>query len=30
MGVIIDSFNMNISPKMAYDVLGCDIVMLQI
>ena len=29
MGVIIYSSNLNISPKMSYDVLGCDIVMLQ-
>ena len=29
MGVIIYSFNLNISPKMSYDVLECDIVMLQ-
>ena len=29
MGVIIYSFNLNISPKMAYGVLECDIVMLQ-
>ena len=29
MGVIIYSFNLNISSKMSYSVLGCDIVMLQ-
>ena len=29
MGVIIYNFNLNISPKMSYDVLECDIVMLQ-
>ena len=29
MGVIIYSFNFNISPKMSYGVLECDIVMLQ-
>ena len=29
MGVIIYSFNFNISPKMSYVVLECDIVMLQ-
>ena len=29
MGVIIYSFNSNISPKMSYCVLECDIVMLQ-
>ena len=29
MGVIIYSFNVNISPKMSYGVLECDIVMLQ-
>ena len=29
MGVIIYSFNLNISPKMSYGVLECDIVMLQ-
>ena len=29
MGVVIYSFNLNISPKMSYGVLGCDIVMLQ-
>ena len=28
-GVIIYSFNLNISPKMSYGVLECDIVMLQ-
>ena len=28
MGIIISSFNLNISPKMSYGVLGC-IVMLQ-
>ena len=26
MGVIIYSFNLNISPKMSYDVFECDIV----
>ena len=26
MGVIICSFNLNISPKMSYGVLECDIV----
>ena len=30
MGVIIYSFNSNISPEMSYDVLECDTVMLQI
>ena len=29
MGVIIYSFNLDISPKMSYGVLECDIVMLQ-
>ena len=29
MGVIISSCNLNISPKMSYGVLKCDIVMLQ-
>ena len=29
MGVIICSLNLNISSKMPYDVLECDIVMLQ-
>ena len=29
MGVIIYSFNLNISPKMSYGELGCDIVTLQ-
>ena len=29
MGVIIYSFNLNTSPKMSFDVLECDIVMLQ-
>ena len=29
MGVIIYSFNLNISPEMSYSVLECDIVMLQ-
>ena len=29
MGVIIYSFNLNISPKMSYGMLECDIVMLQ-
>ena len=29
MGVIIYSFNLNISPKMSHGVLECDIVMLQ-
>ena len=29
MGVIIYSFNLNISPKMSYGELACDIVMLQ-
>ena len=29
MGVIIYSFNLNISPKVLYAVLECDIVMLQ-
>ena len=29
MSVIIYSFILNISPKMSYDVLECDIVMLQ-
>ena len=28
MGVIIYSFNLNISPKMSYGVLECDIVMI--
>ena len=29
MGITIYSFNLNISPKMPYGVLECDIVMLQ-
>ena len=29
MGVIIYSFNLNVSPKMSYGVFECDIVMLQ-
>ena len=29
MGVIIYSFNLNMSPEMSYDVLECDIVMLR-
>ena len=29
MGVIIHSCNLNISPKMSYGVLECDMVMLQ-
>ena len=29
MGVIINSFNLNISLKMVFGVLECDIVMLQ-
>ena len=29
MGVIIYRFTLNISPKMSYGVLKCDIVMLQ-
>ena len=29
MGVIMHSFNLNISPKMSYGVLESDIVMLQ-
>ena len=29
MDVITYSFNLNISPKMPYDVLECDIVMLR-
>ena len=29
MGVIIYSFNLNISPKMSFGVLECDIVMFQ-
>ena len=29
MGVIIYSFNLNISPEVPYGVLECDIVMLQ-
>ena len=29
MGVIIYSFNLNISPKVLYGVLECDIVMFQ-
>ena len=29
MGVIIHSFNLNISPKMSHGVLECDIVVLQ-
>ena len=28
MDVIIDSFNLNISPKLSYGVLECDTVML--
>ena len=28
MGVIVYSFNLHISPKMSYGVLGCDIIML--
>ena len=30
MGVIIYSFNLNVSAKMSYGMLECDIVMLQI
>ena len=30
MGVIIYSFNLNMSPKMSHGVLECDIVMLQL
>ena len=30
MGVIIDSFNLNISPKMPYSVLECDIVVTEL
>ena len=29
MGAIIYSFNLDISPKMSYGVLECDVVMLQ-
>ena len=29
MGIIMCSFNLNISPEMSYGVLECDIVMLQ-
>ena len=29
MGVIIYSVNLNISPKMSYGVLECDVVILQ-
>ena len=29
MSVIMYSFNLNVSPKMSYGVLECDIVMLQ-
>ena len=29
MGVITYTFNLNMSPKMSYGVLECDIVMLQ-
>ena len=29
MGVIIYSSNLNISPKMSYGVLGCDVAMLK-
>ena len=29
MGAIVYSFNLNISPKVSYGVLECDIVMLQ-
>ena len=29
MGVIVYTFNLNISPKMSHGVLECDIVMLQ-
>ena len=29
MGIIIYSFNLNNSPEISYDVLECDIVMLQ-
>ena len=29
MGVIIYSFNLNISPKMSYGMLECDVVVLQ-
>ena len=29
MGVIIYSFNLNISPNMPYGVLECDVIMLQ-
>ena len=29
MDIIICNFNLNISPKMSYDVIECDIVMLQ-
>ena len=30
MGVIIYSFNLNISPKMSYGVLECDIVVTEL
>ena len=30
MGVIIYSFNLNIVPKMSYDVLECDIVVTEL
>ena len=30
MGVIIYSFNLNISPKMSYGVLECDIIVTQL
>ena len=30
MGVIIYSFNLNISPKMSYGVLECDIVVREV
>ena len=29
MGVMVNCFNLNISPEMSYGVLECDIVMLQ-
>ena len=29
MGVVIDSSNLNILPKMSYGVLMCDIIMIQ-
>ena len=29
MEVIIYRFNLNISPKMSYDMLECDVIMLQ-